>query len=69
MENNNQEKPTNVHCCENCEFLRFQGAQWDQPYPEIYCDKGHGDISSHAQLQEENECKDFVQTKIQSNEK
>jgi tetrahydromethanopterin S-methyltransferase subunit H len=53
-----------VHCCSICDHLGYAPPQHDQPYPEVWCGKGHFDgISSYDELHEPTECKDYYELK------
>jgi len=48
-------------CCSSCENLGYESPQPDQPYPEIWCMKGHFDCpSSLDELHEPINCKDYT---------
>ena len=55
--------------CADCKFLCVDGPRYDQPYQEIYCNKGHFDgcdideiYHDHLEVHGE-ECADFEDNK------
>lgn len=46
--------------CDDCEHFNYMGGCHDQPYPELWCGKGHWEgATSDDDIYKEIDCSDF----------
>ncbi len=48
---------TDLHTCDSCKHLKFEGATSDSPYPDVWCEAKSWDSVEHINaLSEKHDC-------------